>query len=109
MVDHWILDRHGEPQRTDDFMGWARWYETAERTVQVTRMGDPEGEVVVSTVFLGVDHNSENGPEPVLWESLVRGGPLDNELRRYTSREAAVQGHDELVADVIDALAKGRE
>jgi hypothetical protein len=52
-------------------------------------------------VFLGLDHNFGQGP-PVLWETLVFGTSMDGEMRRYTSREAAVAGH----ADMLDAVRK---
>ena len=35
-----------------DVLDWARWYETAERTVAQTHIGP----LRVSTVFLGIDH-----------------------------------------------------
>lgn len=48
----------------------------------------------VSTVFLGFDHNhSDVSFAPVLWETLVFGGPLDGEGQRYSSYDAAIEGH----------------
>lgn len=56
-----------------------------------------KGTVTVSTVFLVLDHNYVGGV-PVLWESMAFGGPLDMDQRRYGSREAAVEGHAEMVS-----------
>lgn len=56
----------------------------------------------VSTVFLGLDHNFsglENPLDyrPVLWETMIFGGPNDQEMWRYCSREEALKGHDAAV------------
>ena len=55
----------------------------------------------MSTVFLGLDHNFGGGT-PILWETLVFGGPLDGEMSRYETRLQAMQGHEAMVARVRD-------
>jgi len=57
-----------------------------------------EGCLLVSTVFLPVDHSFGSG-SPVLWETMIFGSShfLDQECWRYTSRQAAVDGHAEAV------------
>ena len=82
----------GEP-RPAELMEWARWFETADRTVART---ERDG-ITVSTVFLGVDHNFSPAGPPVLWETMVVGGPLDGEEQRYRSAEAAKRGHEQMV------------
>lgn len=57
----------------------------------VARLGGL-GMVRVSTVFLGIDHNWGRGP-PVLWETMIFGGPHDEFQERYSSHESAVAGH----------------
>ncbi len=57
----------------------------------------------VSTVFLVIDHAFMGG-EPVLWETMVfRKDPPETDLysERYTSREAAAQGHARVVAELL--------
>jgi hypothetical protein len=126
LTDSYILDDHGEPQRCDDLLVWARWMETATRVVEQTRFDHPfpptdeqigcftsglvcrsrdlghavtsiDLSIRVSTVFLGLDYGfrTDDGP-PVLWESMIFGGPLSGEMRRYTSRADAIAGHAEL-------------
>jgi hypothetical protein len=96
---HYILDADGEPQRCDDLMVWGAWFERASRDRSRIIAADKDegrdggGEILVSTVFLGLDHNFSGIGPPVLWETLVFGGPLDEEMHRYTSREAALAGH----------------
>ena len=85
----------GEPCEAD-LMTWATWFESADRIIARTEQGG----VMVSTVFLGVDHNFSPEGAPVLWETMVIGGPLDGEQDRYTSLAAAQEGHDKMVERV---------
>lgn len=64
--------------------------------------------IMVSTVFIGLDHNwSDRGP-PYIFESLVFNGPLDGEGQRYSTWDDAEQGHNGLVRKVKDALVAGQ-
>lgn len=72
-------------------------FEIDDRVVWKTRFG----EVEVSTVFLGLDHAFE-GP-PLLFETLVFGGELDGQMERYSTRQSAIAGHDQMVAKVRDS------
>lgn len=98
---YWILDEAGEPIPVDDVEVWAWWFQTAPRHVAQDQDEGAGPEVVrVSTVFLGLDHQWGDGP-PVLWESMVFGGPHDGEMCRYTSRAAALAGHREMCARAL--------
>jgi hypothetical protein len=46
----------------------------------------------ISTVFLALDHNWGEGP-PVLFETMIFGGPLDQFQWRYCTWEEAEEGH----------------
>lgn len=50
----------------------------------------------VSTVWLGLDH-SWGGGTPVIFETMVFGGPLDQEGMRYCTAEDARAGHEFMV------------
>lgn len=97
---YYILDANGEPRPCADVVAWGLWFEatkdTGERLIAQDRdeRAGPDG-VRVSTVFLGLDHQWGDGP-PVLWETLVFGGALDGEMVRYTSRAAALAGHQQM-------------
>lgn len=54
------------------------------------------GEVMVSTIFMGLDHNESGRGNPVLWETAVLGMPNDM-TRKFSSREEALRYHDELL------------
>jgi hypothetical protein len=90
MKRRYILDAEGEPVACDDLHAWARWMATNDRGV-VARDESVPG-VLVSTVFLGVDHSHLGGP-PVLWETMIFGFQNDKYQERYTSKADALAGH----------------
>jgi hypothetical protein len=95
----YILDETGTPVPEPDLYKWGKWFESmGNRVLQQDMVGD----VKVSTVFLGLDHNWGEG-EPVLWETMVFGGKLDMEQDRYTSRDEAIKGHASILQRVKEA------
>ena len=97
MVENYYFTlEDGEPVPAPDLIAWAEWFETADRDIAKTTIGD----VLVSTVFLGLDHSfGEPGP-PILFETMVFGGELDQRMERYSSLEDAMLGHERWVARV---------
>lgn len=95
MSDKYILNDDGQPEPCEDLLTWGRWMESRE--ARVVARDEFDGGVRVSTVFLGLDHSFGAG-EPVLWETMIFGGPHSDYQERYTSREAALEGHREAVA-----------
>jgi hypothetical protein len=63
------------------------------------------GKARISTVFLGLDHNFSGG-DPLLFETMVFGGPLDGRMWRYKTYADAEFGHAEAVTEVKIATAK---
>ena len=105
----YILNERGDPMPERDVVVWSQWMATHSRHVALTefRWGR------VSTVFLGLDHSFCSHPmaspltyEPVLWETMVFGGPLDQRQSRYTSRQAALEGHRLVVEQCKAAQSK---
>ena len=91
------------PIPENDLIKWGTWFESADRTVAKIQVTD---EIDVSTVFLGLDHNWGDGP-PILFETMVFGGELDEEGARYATWDEAEKGHDRIVKLV--RLAEGLE
>jgi hypothetical protein len=86
-------DRQGRPI---DVTKWTRLFEDADtKIVAKTQVGDAE----VSTVWMGLDHGFGDGP-PLIFETLVFGGPLDDEMERYSTEEQALAGHEDMVQRV---------
>ena len=97
MSDKYIL-RGKTPVPCDDPMKWGEWMQKGNRLVRkdtatVTVAGKPVGEVRVSTMFLGFDHSFGEGP-PLLFETMVFGGTLDQEQDRCSTWEAAEKMHE---------------
>ncbi len=97
----YVLDGDGEPQKCDDLLEWAKWMTASVagdgRRVARTWVSQ---EVKVSTVFLAIDRGF-TGNAPVLWETMVFGGELDEETERYASRADAEAGHARMVERVM--------
>ena len=83
-------DRQGRPMGRNE---WAAAFQ--ENGVAKTDVGD----VSVSTVWLGLDHGHGGGP-PVIFETMVFGGPLDGEQERYSTEAEALAGHAAMVERV---------
>jgi len=92
MTEHWILDAKGEPVPAE-LMEWARWFETGNRILGQDKIGD----VLVSTVFLGLDHSFGDGP-PLLWETMIFGGKHEGYQERYSTKAEAQAGHSKALA-----------
>lgn len=80
--------RHREHDRVElELPAGDMWWKIGDTTI---------GEVHVSTVWLGMNHRFGNGP-PLIYETMVFGGALDQEQERYEAREAAAAGHERMV------------
>ncbi len=95
------------PVPVDDVVEWSQWFGTADR--QVAR--DLVGPLMVSTVFLGVDHNYFDDGPPILFETMVFGGEACDEYaesycERYSTWDEAEKGHAVAVAWARDKVEK---
>lgn len=89
----YTLDGH-EPVPAYDTLEWAKWFETNDMTVGKTTVNG----ILVSTVFLALDHNFSGGT-PILFESILFAGDEQSDmLQRYHTWEEAEEGHWRLVA-----------
>jgi hypothetical protein len=89
---NYILDDNNNvvPVPADDIVIWARWFENYERRrVADTRTAG----VRVSTVFLGLDHRWGGDGPPLVFETMIFGGPYDQYQDRHSSWDDAVLGH----------------
>jgi hypothetical protein len=95
-LKHYVLDADNHLVEVD-LLTWAKWVEVpANRVVDYTEVNS---EVTVSTVFLGIDHRFPGMPPgpPIVFETLVFGGPLDGDGNRYSSWDDAETGHKAFV------------
>jgi hypothetical protein len=87
-MDKYILNESHQPVPCKDIMEWGKWFETADRCVAKEMIGH----VRVSTVFLGIDHNFDGGA-PLLFETMIFGGPHSDYVERCSTWDQAVRQH----------------
>ena len=105
---NYILDGH-KVIKEPDIIKWGKWFETANRrvrhdTANVTLNGDNVGIISISTVFLGIDNGLGRG-QPLLFETMVFGGKLNQEMDRCSTWEEAEKMH-ELMCEKAKLTAK---
>lgn len=71
----------------------AQWVNSfdEDRHVRLSKFGN----TLVSTVFLGLDHNFEKTGEPILFETMIFGGKHDQYQTRCSTWDEAVIQHEE--------------
>ena len=99
--DKFILDENNVAIPVD-LLTWASWLEKAgdRRRVADTSI---TSDIRVSTIFMGLDHSWGRG-KPLIFETMVFGGVLDNEMDRYSTWEEAEAGHASMVKRVNETL-----
>ena len=102
MGGFWIL-KDGEVTQVLDLLEWGKVFRPETRHIARTEIDD----VLISTVFLGIDHQWGRGP-PLLFETMVFGGELSGEQVRYSTLREAKAGHEKMVKRIEDA-GKGVE
>jgi len=80
-------------------MEWAEGFQAGRKGWERMAFTKVYG-VKVSTVFLGLDHNYEQIGPPIVFETMVFGGPLDREQIRYATADEALVGHEAMVERV---------
>lgn len=68
----------------------------ADRIVEKTDVD----QVTVSTVFLGIDHGFGSSDKPIVFETMVFGGELNDEMTRCSTWTEAEKMHSDMVARV---------
>ena len=108
MMRQYIREPSGQIVACDDVLKVAKWFEDEDNR-RIALSAVPYGEdskegILISTVFLCIDHNLTGEGEPILFETLA-SFPDDFEImRRYTTEAEALKGHDEVVAEVQERL-----
>lgn len=103
-------DRQGNPIPGDNVMEWASLYEHDSRVVSQDEIRGH----LVSTVWLGIDHNFWGDGPPLIFETMIfcedgcpnRGVdcPWEDYQVRYATEEQALGGHKQAVAEVRDKV-----
>ena len=86
---YYILDAEKRPIPAADVLEWGHFFNSPDRIVDNTEVGD----LRISTVFLGLDHRFFGDGPPILFETMIFGGPLNMSQWRYASWDDAETGH----------------
>lgn len=93
-------DKYSVPITEDE---WSRLF--ADKDYRRVGWWHGEGGIVVSTVWLGLNHNFLPNSLPAIFETMVFGGPWGEAQMRYATLEMAETGHEKAVDDVIHGRA----
>lgn len=94
-----FFDRDGKPITRDE---WGQLCEDYDyRRVAIVDLG----ERLISTVWMGIDHNVGKG-KPIIFETVVFGDAFADDVycERYSTLEEAKAGHDRIVSQVRSDL-----
>ena len=84
-----------------DVAKWGKWLEKANHRVGLNWVG----EIRISTVFLGIDHDFRFKGDPLLFDTRIHGSEkFENFQERYSTWEEAEKGHQQAVAMVEKAI-----
>jgi hypothetical protein len=110
---YWLRPDHSielgpEIEDKDGFAKYTEWLYGVDKdgnpNRHVARFESPD--VLVSTVFLGLDHNHSNDGPPIVFETLVFGGPNDQYMYRYATWDEAIAGHKRVCGDLTSGLSR---
>jgi len=99
MPKFYILDADNNPVGTDDVHEWVEFRRSQPGGLPRVAE-DFVGDVYVSTIFLGIDHNYWDEGPPIVFETMVFGGKLERTMARYATYEEAKQGHADMLRRV---------
>lgn len=90
----YCIGKNGYPKRVTSFTDWAdekaknNWFQRSER------MKNGKSEIIVSTVFLGIDHSFGMSKRPILYEiAIFNGSKRPTEIYRSYSKRDALKAH----------------
>jgi hypothetical protein len=102
-LSHYILDADNHVIKVD-LITWAKWFENfTNRTVAYTEI---TSECYVSTVFVGINLSFVVDRPPLVFETMIFGGPLNQYQWRYASYDDAQTGHAAAVRKAREAIGQ---
>ncbi|WP_454651290.1 hypothetical protein [Bradyrhizobium liaoningense] len=95
-MSHYILN--GRDPKSTDAVTWQRWYESADRVVARTQIGP---DIVISTVFVGLDLGCDPDRPLVFETEVMEAGVASVDARRvrYATWVEAERGHAKIVSE----------
>jgi hypothetical protein len=102
-IDDFYFDKAGKPITLDEF-GALVANDTYKRVAETTI-----GEAWISTVWIGINSRWSGDGPPIIFETMIFGGPHDGYQYRYSTQDEALAGHARAETLVRDDVANGRQ
>lgn len=102
-----LKDKQVVPVEPEEYVEWLHQNQDFEKSRRVAHTVIPERSLVVSTVFLGIDHGFFGVPkwfETMIYREGSGNSFLDFQ-NRYTTWDEALEGH----SDVVERLKRGED
>lgn len=107
-ISEYVLDEDGVPRRAYEGEEWITWFASKRDKFSLrTTIEAGEHFIIVSTVFLALDHNHSGQGNPILWETLAFGGAAnggDIMNRCGGTFEDAAAMHEEMCRNIRTRL-----
>ena len=100
LMENYIWKKGRPPVKCSDLMEWSKKSNNTGRQVGYSVVQD----VVVSTVFLCLDHSWKEEDGPILFETMVFGGDEDQMQVRYRTENEARNGHWDIFLKIRDKI-----
>jgi hypothetical protein len=101
----YVLDADNHVVEASGVEEWGCFMENERKHIGWTGI---TSECHVSTIFIGIDHRVYGDGPPILFETMIFGGPqeIDERTWRYANYDDAVIGHKMAVAKARAALGQ---
>ena len=93
---YYVMNDKKEVKKTD-LHTWSLAFKKMDRQIDRTTLRGAD----ISTVFLGLDHGYQEG-KPLIFETMVFGGKLDQEQMRCSTYQEALDMHKAMCERVLD-------
>ena len=107
MIELYELDGSSRIKKIDvsteeGMLEWSKLFEEKDRIIA----RDEVGGYLISTVFLGIDHNFCGDREPLLFETMVFGGSGEytDYQERHSTNSQAVRRHYAIVREIGESM-----
>jgi hypothetical protein len=98
-MGRYFILRGDEVIEEPDYEKWSAWFERDYKEVELVAESRLGG-TTVSTRFLALSMTLAQDSPPMIFETKVKGGWLDNQSERFSTLEEATTGHESWVRKV---------
>lgn len=100
MAQFYVIDKYNKVKPATS-AEWLEWRGGKKAEIAYTKINDS---ISISTIFEGIDCSSDDGSDPLLFETFIMGGKYGGETERYATGEKAERGHCAWVRKIEESL-----